>query len=264
MTPAPHILQATAVAFAYRPDHPVLRGVDLTGRAGILTCLLGPNGSGKSTLLRCLMGQLSPAGGSVLLDGRPVRRYGPRALARLVAYVPQFPHSAFAFSAQEIILLGRLAHMGTLGLPSTKDLAIAQAAMKMTQTEEFAERCLDQLSGGEAQRVMIARALAQQPQVLLLDEPTSHLDMKNQVAIYRMLRRVAHDWPMAVICVSHDINMASQFADELVLMRAGLIVAAGSAVQVIQPEILKRTYDLDVDLIPAGTNVPLVMPRWPE
>jgi iron complex transport system ATP-binding protein len=264
MTDTPHILAASAVEFAYRPDRLVLGGVNLAARAGTLTCLLGPNGSGKSTLLRCLMGQLTPTAGSVLLDGKPVRKYGPRALARMLAYVPQFPHSAFAFSVQEIILMGRLAHMGTLGLPCAKDVAIAKAAMHMTQTEEFAERCLDQLSGGEAQRVMIARALAQQPQVLLLDEPTSHLDMKSQVAIYRMLHRVAHDWPMAVICVSHDVNMASQFADELVLMRGGQIVAAGAAAEVIQKDILKRTYDLDVDLIPAGTSVPLVMPRWTE
>jgi iron complex transport system ATP-binding protein len=131
----------------------------------------------------------------------------------------------------------------------------------MTQTEEFADRTLEELSGGEAQRVMIARALAQQPQVLLLDEPTSHLDMKAQRMIYAMMARLAHDWPMAIICVSHDINMASRFADELLLMRKGRMIARGKPAEVISHDVLAQTYDTEVELVNVANGPPLVMPK---
>ena len=129
----------------------------------------------------------------------------------------------------------------------------------MTDTLGFAARTLEELSGGEAQRVMIARALAQQPSVILLDEPTSHLDIRHQLNIYRMMRRLAHDWPMAVVCVSHDVNVAARLADELVLMRRGAVVASGTPAEVIRQDLLSQTYDVPVDLIatPDG-GVPMV------
>lgn len=262
MSGAQHVLAADEVAFAYRDGGPVLRGVSLTAQQGRLKCVLGPNGSGKTTLLRCLLGQLVPAAGSIVLDGRAVRAYSPRALARLMAYVPQFPRSAFDFSVRELVLMGRFARTGVLGLAGPQDLAVARQAMIMTQTVEFADRTLEELSGGEAQRVMIARALAQQPSVVLLDEPTSHLDIRNQLVIYRMMRRLAHDWPMAVVCVSHDVNLAARFADELVLMRDGGIVAAGPPGETVRQDILRRTYDVEIDLIAVpGADVPLVRAR---
>ena len=245
------ILQAAELAFSYRPDEPVLRGVSLTASAGRLTCLLGPNGSGKTTLLRCLMGQLIPSAGRIMLAGRALASYSPRELARTLAYVPQQPESSLPFGAMEIVLMGRYAHAGPLGLASPGDAAVAREAMKMTDTLAFARRTLDELSGGEAQRVMIARALAQQPRVILLDEPTSHLDIRHQLNIYRMMGRLAHDWPMAVVCVSHDVNVAARHADELVLMREGRVVAAGPPGEVIREDLLSRTYDVPVELIAA-------------
>ena len=259
MNDTPHILDARAVSFAYRAGEPVLRGVDMSAAAGRLACLLGPNGSGKTTLLRCLLAQLSPDGGQVLLDGVAVNEYAPPDLAKMLAYVPQFPRSAFAFTAGELVLMGRFPHTGALGLAGTQDLAVAREAMKMTRTLEFADRTLAELSGGEAQCVMIARALAQQPAVMLLDEPTSHLDIRNQLMIYRMMQRLAHDWDMAVLCVSHDINLAARFADELVLMRDGEIIAAGPPAQVVREDVLRRTYQVQIDLVEAaGQDVPLV------
>ncbi len=252
MSESRHILRTTELAFAYRPGLPILHGVDLEVSTGRLMCILGPNGSGKTTLLRCMLRSLVPTGGSVLLDGRSLADHSQRELARVMAYVPQFPRSAFAFTAEEIVLLGRFADTGVLGLARKKDRAIARQAMTMTETLAFADRTLSELSGGEAQRVMIARALAQQPQVLLLDEPTSHLDIKNQLAIYRMMVRLAHDWPMAVVCVSHDVNLASRFADELVMMREGRIIATGSPEEVICTEVLRETYDVEVELIDGG------------
>lgn len=262
MSEARHVLAAADVAFEYVPGKPVLGRVSLAAGAGRLLCVLGPNGCGKTTLLRCLLGRLRPQSGEILLDGKPVRSYSPRGLARMIAYVPQIPQSAFAFSVRQIVLMGRLAHTGALGLASEQDLAVTRLAMRMTDSLDFADRTLEELSGGEAQRVMIARALAQQPRVMLLDEPTSHLDIRNQLIIHRMMQRLAHDWEMAIVCVSHDVNLAARFADELMMMRAGRIVAAGPPQEVIREDILGQTYDVEVELISRpGGAVPLVWTR---
>jgi iron complex transport system ATP-binding protein len=264
MSNSPHIIEARGVEFAYRPGRQVLKGVSLTAAAGRLVCILGPNGSGKTTLLRCLLGQLKVDGGEILLDGRPLSKYSPRGLARMLAYVPQLPKSAFSFTVQELVLMGRFAHTGVLGMVSRQDLAVAKLAMQMTGTTALADRTLDELSGGEAQCVMIARALAQQPSVMLLDEPTSHLDLKNQLAIYQMMRRLARDWEMTVLCVSHDINLAARFADELILMRQGRVVAAGAPAETIRRDILAGTYDVEIDLIETPNSaVPLVWAQSP-
>ena len=252
MSDSSTVVLVDEVAFEYDRRRNVLKGVSLTAEAGRLLCVLGPNGSGKTTLLRCMLGHLAPLRGRIDLKGKPVRRYSPRDLARLMAYVPQFPQSAFAFTARQLVLMGRLAHTAPLGIAGKTDRAVANQAMTMTQTLDLADRTLAELSGGEAQRVMIARALAQQPAVMLLDEPTSHLDIKNQLLIYRMMRRLAHDWQMAMVCVSHDVNLAARFADELVLMRDGKVVAAGAPAQVVREDVLRDVYDVDVEIISTG------------
>lgn len=266
MNEATGAIEAAGLDFEYRPGQRVLTGVDLRAEAGKLLCVLGPNGSGKTTLLRCLLGRLKPKAGTIRLDQRDLTDYGPRELARRLAYVPQVAVSAFAFTAMELVLMGRFAHAGLLGLAGEQDRAVARQAMVMTETADFASRTLDELSGGEAQRVMVARALAQQPTVMLLDEPTSHLDIRNQLMIYAMMHRLAHEWPMAVVCVSHDVNLAARFADRLVLMRDGRIAAAGTCEQVIREDVLGRVYDVEVDLIPTGDDAaaPLVRARQVE
>jgi len=257
-----HILQIDGIEFAYRLGQPVLKGVSFSAASQRLICILGPNGSGKTTMLRCLLGRLKPQSGTILLDGRKLSKYSARGLARMLAYVPQFPSSAFALTVQEIILTGRYAHTSIMGLAGKVDLAVAHEAMKMTNTLQFADRALAELSGGEAQCVMIARALAQQPQVCLLDEPTSHLDIRNQLMVYRMMQCLAHEWEISVICVSHDVNLAARFADELVLMREGRIIASGRPEQVVCEELLEQVYDVKVDLISVpGQAVPQVLAR---
>ncbi len=259
-TESSHILQVNDITFAYRPGREVLKGVSFSAASQRMVCILGPNGSGKTTLLRCLLGMLKPQSGRIMLDGKKLSKYSSRGLAKMLAYVPQFPTSAFALTVQEIVLTGRYAHTGVMGLAGKADLAVAHEAMKMTDTLSFADRSLSELSGGEAQSVMIARALAQQPQVCLLDEPTSHLDIRNQLLVYRMMQRLAHEWKISVICVSHDINMAARFADELVLMRSGRIIASGRAEQVVREDLLEQVYDVKVDLVSVpGHPVPQVL-----
>jgi iron complex transport system ATP-binding protein len=259
VTEQAHVLDARDVSFAYRPGEPVLAGVSVTAAAGNLVCILGPNGSGKTTLLRCFLGRLQPQAGRIVLDGKGLARYSAKGLARLMAYVPQVAASAFEFTVRELVLMGRFAHTGPMGLASRQDLAVAFEAMKMTDTLRFGDRMLSELSGGEAQRVMIARALAQQPQLCLLDEPTSHLDIRNQLTIYRMMARLAHDWRMAVVCVSHDVNLAGRFADKLVMMRAGRVVAAGTPTEVVTRGVLSEVYGVDIETVEvAGSDVPIV------
>lgn len=263
MSGATFAVETADLGFEYCPGKPVLTDVALRAEAGKLVCVLGPNGSGKTTLLRCLLGQLRPKTGTIRLNGRDLAGYSPKALARHLAYVPQMATSAFGFTVMDLVLMGRFAHTGLLGLAGRRDRAVARQAMIMTKTTDFASRTLDELSGGEAQRVMIARALAQQPAVMLLDEPTSQLDIRNQLLIYTMMRRLAHEWPMAVVCVSHDVNLAARFADRLVLMRNGRVAVAGSGKQVIREDVLERVYDVAVDLISTGdqSDAPIVRAR---
>jgi iron complex transport system ATP-binding protein len=258
MSDAP-ILTASSVHFAYRAGVDVLRGVNLSAHRGRFLCLLGPNGSGKTTLLKLMLGVLCPDAGQIELEGKSLHKYSAKSLAKKLAYVPQTPTSVLNFPVRELVLMGRYAHTGAMGLPGESDLQIARLAMEMTETTDVAGRTLEELSGGQAQCAMIARALAQQPSVCLLDEPTSHLDIRNQLKIYRMMRRLAHDWNMAVVCVSHDVNLAARFADELILMKQGQIIASGGPADVLREEVLRETYDVEIELIPTSNDEPPIL-----
>jgi len=252
------ILVAENVCFAYHPARPVLRGVDLQARRGELLCILGPNGSGKTTLLKCLLGLLVPSG-EITLAEKPLQRYGATELARMVSYVPQVSQAAFPFTVAQIVMMGRTPHMGLLGTPRARDRGVVAAAMAMTGVTDFAHRDLEALSGGEQQTVMITRALAQQPQVMLLDEPTCHLDVKHQLDIHGLMSTLAHEWGMAVVCVSHDLNLAARFADRLILLSEGVPAAAGPPEAVIRTDILEAVYHTPMRLVEAGTPVPMVI-----
>jgi iron complex transport system ATP-binding protein len=204
---------------------------------------------------------LRPTGGRILLDGRPVRRYRPRQLARCVAYVPQETAPTFDYSVLQMVLMGRSPHMGRFGFESPADLAVARDCLAQTDALRFEHRLFDELSSGERQRVIIARALAQQTRVMLLDEPTSFLDIGHQLQIYRLLAGLARGG-LTVICVSHDLNVAAQFADELVLLHEGRAVASGSADRVLTAETVSRVYGIAADVIAhPRTGRPVILPR---
>jgi len=255
-------VEARGVEFAYRPGDTVLSGLSLAVARGRLVALLGPNGSGKTTLLRVLLGLLEPDAGTVHVGGRPLAEYSRAALARCAAYVPQETAEAVTLTVLETVLMGRSPHTGALGFESEDDWRAVRGALHLTDTARFADRNLDELSGGERQRVVIARALAQEPDLLLLDEPTSFLDMKHQHAIYGLLGRLVRERGLTVLCVSHDVSLAAAYADELVLLARGRVAAAGSPADVVRTDVLEPVYETPVAVrTDEATGRPYVLPR---
>jgi iron complex transport system ATP-binding protein len=237
------ILQALALRASYG-DSEVLRGLDLAIDAGEMVGLLGPNGSGKSTLLRVLSGLLQPTGGRVQLSGASLHSYPARQRARLIGLVPQYATIPFAFSVTDIVAMGRNPYLGLMASPGPEDFAAINAALERTDCLHLRDRLVTELSGGELQRVIIARALAQEARILLLDEPTAHLDLNHQLDIARMLRQLNRERGLTVLWVSHDLNLAAEFCERLVMLQDGRIVADGTPSEVITPQWLAQVYGL--------------------
>ncbi|NLW50688.1 MAG: ABC transporter ATP-binding protein [Candidatus Brocadiaceae bacterium] len=241
------ILRAESITFAYDRSAPTLRGVTVELRPGVVTGLFGPNGGGKSTLLRCMNGALRPQSGRVCLDGRPIRDMPPREVARHVAVVPQDSSSAVPFTAGEVVLLGRYAHGGLWGGESDEDRRIAAAALAEVGASHLADRRFDQLSGGERRRVVIARALAQQGRVFLLDEPATHLDVAHQLELYRLTRTWARRG-QAILIIAHDILVAPMFVDHAVLLNEGTVVAEGRPGDVLTADAIAAVFGCRMDV----------------
>ena len=214
--------------------HPVLDGVTVRVPPGSVTGLVGPNGSGKSTLLRTCYRALAPAAGAVLLDGRDVRRLSAREAAREAAVVLQEHPGDFAFTATEVVMMGRIPHKRPLDPDTPADRRIAAGALARVGAAHLAGRAFSTLSGGEKQRVLIARALAQQARVLLLDEPTNHLDVRAQLEIMQLVRGLG----LTVLAAIHDLNLAAGFCDQLCLLAGGRVRAAGPPAEVLRPELI--------------------------
>ena len=240
----------------------VLRDVALALAPGELVGVIGPNGSGKTTLVRLLAGVLRPAAGTVRLDGRPLAAWPRRELARRIAVVSQDPTVTFPFTALETVLMGRAPHLPALAFPRAADLARARAAMARVDVADLEARPLDRLSGGERQRVFLARALAQEPAVLLLDEPTTHLDLRHQAGIYDVVADLCRREGVASLSVLHDLNLAAMYCDRLVLLAGGRIAAEGPPAAVLERARLAAAYGADVHVgVNDLTGGPLVLPR---
>ncbi|MHB0911850.1 MAG: heme ABC transporter ATP-binding protein [Armatimonadota bacterium] len=220
----------------------VLRGVELRIAPGELAGIVGPNGSGKSTLLSALIGSLPLRQGEVRLDGRRLAEYGPRERARRIGSVPQTAVPQFAFTVRESVEMGRHPHIGRFASPGEADRAAVEEALRETDIAHLADRPVDALSSGEFQRVTIARALAQQPKILLLDEPTAHLDIGHQMDIFELLTRLTRDRGISVVCVSHDLNLAAEYCERLILFSEGRVFADGAPGEVITEENLQAVY----------------------
>ena len=220
---------------------PALDGVSFAVEPGTLYAVLGPNGSGKSTLMRALMGLVSPGAGSVEVAGRPVDAWSRRELARRVGAVSQSESIAFPLSARELVAMGRYPHLGALGGEGPDDRAAVEAALERCDVAALRDRDVGTLSGGELQRVRIARALAQEPAALALDEPTSSLDIRHEMSILRLLRRSV-DGGMTVLLVTHHLDLAGRFADRMLLLDDGRVAAEGPPDDVLRSEVLTGVY----------------------
>ena len=226
----------------------VLRDVTLDVNPGEVLALIGPNGVGKSTLIRATSGALKPASGRITIDGHDLYRLPIEQRARLIAVVPQAVRLPESFTAFETVLMGRTPYLGWLGRESEKDRSAVRAAMDRTGTRELADRLIGELSGGEQQRVLIARALAQSSPTLLLDEPTAHLDLKHQAGVLGLVRDLAHDERYAVLIALHDLNLAAQYADRVALLSNGSVAAIGTPEFVLTEENLSAAYGLRISV----------------
>lgn len=247
------LLQVHELTFAFGPRR-VLSGVSLSAAAGEMVGVIGPNGSGKSTLLRSICGVLRPGSGRVLVEGEDLARLSRVRVAQKVAVVPQDPHLPDAFTVWEVVLLGRTPYLKLLQAEGPRDFAVVQRALDLCGVAEFAGRRMGDLSGGERQRVVIARALAQEPQLLLLDEPTSHLDITHQTAILDLISSLSREQGLAVVAVFHDLNLAAQYCHRLALLSGGRILAEGSPSEVITAENVSRAYGAEVEIVPHPRN----------
>ena len=225
--------------------------------------MIGPNGAGKSTLIRALSGVLPLRSGRVWVDGEEISRMSPILRARRLAVVPQAIQLPPAFTAWETVALGRTAHLNWLGQVSANDVKIVRQAMERTQTIDLAERRVGELSGGEQQRILLARALAQSAPVLLLDEPTAHLDLRYQVSLLEEIRRLAHRDGLTVLLVLHDLNLVARFTDEVALLDEGSLALQGPPEFVLTSGRLSHVYKVPLEVIPprGGGGSPVIVPR---
>lgn len=216
--------------------------------------IIGPNGSGKTTTMKLIAGTENLQNGSLEINGKPLQDYSRKELARFVAYVPQLVLEDLPFTVMEVVLMGRSPHLGMLGLDQRVDREIARQAMAFTEVGHLADRRLDKLSGGERQRVFIARAICQEPEIMLLDEPTAALDLSHQVRIMDLMERLREEKKITVVMVSHDLNLAAMYGDHLLLLKDGGIVSQGTPEEVLTYQTLETAYGctLLVDESPLG------------
>lgn len=220
---------------------PALDGVTLSIPAGCLTAVLGPNGSGKSTLLRALLGVITPSAGTATLEEKNVRAWDRRKLARTVGVVPQSETVAFPITVREMVAMGRFPHMGPLQAEGWRDREAVEKALERCDISDLRNRQVTTLSGGELQRVRIARALAQEPRALALDEPTASLDLRHEMSIMGLLRSWT-DGGITVLLITHQLNLAARFADRMILLDRGRVAAEGTPSEVFRREVMERVY----------------------
>jgi iron complex transport system ATP-binding protein len=240
------VLTIDDISFSYLPEIPTLRNVTFTVQRGEFLTLVGPNGSGKSTLLKLLDRIYLPSEGEILLEGKSLASYSRTELARRIAFVPQERETRFPFTVEEIVLMGRTPHAGGRLFESTEDREIARRMMELTDIGHLADHAIANLSGGERQRTFIARALAQQAPVVLLDEPTAYLDIAHQVEIFRLLRSLSTDSGLTVVSVSHDLNLAAMHSDRIAMLQAGTLAALGTPDAVFTADQIRTVFQTDV------------------
>lgn len=243
-----HPLQGRSLTVGYR-DTPILHDVDFQVAKGEVTILVGPNGCGKSTLLKTLARILTPQSGQVLLDGKDIHRSKTREVAKRLGLLPQGPIAPEGLTVRELVAQGRYPHQSLLRQWTAVDEQAVMEAMETAQVSAFADRPVDALSGGQRQRCWIAMVLAQQTDLILLDEPTTFLDLKVQVDLMNLLVDLAHRQGRTLVLVLHELNLAAAYADRLVMMREGAVVCSGAPEDVFTGDVLKTVFDLDAHVV---------------
>lgn len=255
-----HSLQARDVTLSYG-DRTVVEGLDLDIAPGRITAIVGANGCGKSTLLRALARLLAPTGGQVLLDGEPIAHRPSKHVARVLGLLPQSPVAPEGITVADLVGRGRHPHQRLLARWTEHDHAAVASALEATGTADLADRSVDELSGGQRQRVWIALALAQETDILLLDEPTTFLDVAHQVEVLDVLAELGRERGTTIVMVLHDLNLAARYADELVAMSAGRIVASGAPADILTPELVESVFGIRSHVIlDPVSGTPLVVP----
>lgn len=254
------MLRIENLTVSYGSRH-VLHNVSLEVNSGEVLALIGPNGAGKSTLIRAVSGVVSAQSGNVRTNGDDLLSMPPMQRARFLSVVPQVVNMPPAFTVWETVLLGRTPYLNFLGQVSANDEEIVRTALQKVDALELAERRVGELSGGEQQRVLLARALAQSTPILLLDEPTTNLDLHYQISFMETVRKLAHVEGLAILIALHDLNLAARYADRVALLVSGEIKAAGTPRQVLTPELISEAYHLPVQVVHHPfADVPLVLP----
>jgi iron complex transport system ATP-binding protein len=247
------ILRLDNVSLGY-DKQTVLHNVNIEAKPAEMLGIIGPNGAGKSTLIRGITRLIQPTSGKIFLNGGEISDIPRQKLAKLVAVVPQNPTLPEPFTALEVVLMGRTPHLGLLRYEGEKDLAIVRNVMEATQTIAFAERRIGELSGGERQRLTIARALAQEPEIILMDEPTANLDINYQIETLNLARELCQKQELIVVLTLHDLNLASQYCDRLVVLGKGTVYCQGIPETVINAQTIRDVYGAEVYVYPHPVN----------
>jgi len=256
------ILETQSISFCFPNGNLVLDQVSFHLNKGEMLCVIGPNGSGKSTLIRVLSGVLKPMSGKIFIKGKPLNEFRKKELAQKIAVVPQQTEIAFAYTVLEIVLMGRAPYLKSFQLEGAWDMEIAKKALAQTDCDNLAERRIDEISGGERQRVILARALAQEPEILLLDEPTAHLDLQYQVRFLQLLTELRAGSKLSALFTTHDLNLASIFADKILILDRGRVAGFGAPEQILSAELMSSVYKLKLKLIEGiYPGRPLIFPE---
>ncbi len=242
------LIELSNIEFSYERengDHFKLKDISLEINSGEFVVILGPNGSGKSTLLKLISGVISPGKGAVSLAGRTVKKMTPKEIARLIAFVPQDTFTIFPFSVYEIVMMGRTPYLNLFGMENETDHQIVADALEMVGITHLKNKGINEVSGGEAQRAFLARALVQQPKIILLDEPNAHLDIKHQIAFFDLLKKLNREEGLTVIAISHDLNLSAYYAERAILMQNGEVFMDDSKDRVLTENNIKKIFDVN-------------------
>ena len=260
-----NIIEAENITFSYRAGKQVLNGIKFKLSRGSVAAITGPNGVGKSTILKILCGYLPPLSGEVLLDGKNIQSYSSLERSKLVAAVPQNIYAPIPFTVEQVVKMGRLARLSRFSRLTHEDKEVIARTMHSLNIESFAGRAIGELSGGERQRVMIATALAQDPDLLLLDEPTSHLDIGNSARVIKALINWQREKGSSILIVTHDVQMAARVCERIILLKDGSILGDGNPHDVLTPESLFQAYGHGVSsFISPVDGLPVILPDLPD